>query len=110
MLLKLMHSIVKQLGGVANGIREEVSWSKACLGTRTSYIYSTEQRKHSALVSQVHSQCVTKAGMQRKMENRPSSYRLIPGNSLHCAEEITAAYECLLPIHVSMAVRREAAC
>lgn len=109
MLLKLMRSIVKQLGGAANGIRE-VSWSGACLGTREVDIYSIERRKHSVLVSGVHSQCATEAGTQHEMENRPSSYHLITGNSSHCAEEITAAYECLLPIYVSMMVRRETVC
>lgn len=66
--------------------------------------------KHSILVSPVHSQCVTKAGMQQEMENRPSSYHLITCNSSHCAEEITAVYDCLLPIHVSMMVQRETVC
>ncbi len=76
---------------------------------RGSLTYIPLSKGNSALVSRVHSLCITKAGMQREMENRPSSYHLITDDSSHCAEEITAAYECLLPIHVSVTVRREAA-
>lgn len=84
------------------------SWSWACLGRRRFHIYSTEQRKRGVFSQSCL--CVTAAGMQNEMENRPSSYHLITGNSSHCAEEITAAYDCLLPIHVTMMVQRETVC
>lgn len=75
-------------------------------GTRKSHIYSTEQRKNAAsLVKSIHSVSLRK-GMQSGTENRPlitSSHH----SSSHCAEEITAAYGRLLPIHVSAAVLTE---
>lgn len=84
------------------------SWSWACLGRRKFHICSTEQRKRGVFSQSCL--CVTEDGMQHEMENRPSSYHLITGNSSHCAEEITAAYDCLLPIHVTLMVRRETVC
>lgn len=102
MLLKLMHSAVKQLGGIVNGIREQLGVGHVWAGGRATSIPSSLQ---SAIVFVPLRQAV-----QREMENRRSSSHLITGNSSHCAEEIAAAYDCLLPIHVAVMAQWETVC
>lgn len=109
--LNLMHSVIKQRGveggqRMASGCR----WSCGHVWAGGAFSCIPNGGKQKAASTCSHSSLhVTKVDMQREMETRPSSYHLITGNSSHCAEEITAAYDCLLPIHLTAVVRRESA-
>lgn len=87
-----------------------MAWSGGHVWAGGAFMCIPDGKTRKAASTCSHSSLrVTKVDVQREMETRPSSYHLITGNSSHCTEEITAVYDCLLPIHLTAVVRRETA-